>query len=494
MHSRVWIFALLFVAAAFSSASAGQPMRDLLKELSPQACASCGKTEKFKEKMVVSDRLPTAGTGYIWKVLRVCGIIVGHEKEGDKGIVSWLFTADSDRPAWGPKPIDYNFKNIFHQVRHPLKCIATMHLVVDKAWRYICREEPQIKMKDPILVRCAKMWVYWNLKAEKKAEMTYRVEAIKEAFPEMSRRLGVKLNPDMMKRVSKRTHSTEHDYVVTWQDLHRALEPDFYKQLVLLAQRYGYDVKEGKALIGRWGAMKRALIGLLTICGLAFGSVDAGAVREERQLLITGCARSGTAYVARVLRDCGLDVGHEKDASFGLVSWPMTVDTPQRLWGPPSGRYRFKHIFHQVRHPLKTIASFHLANELSWRYVFKHIPEIKLNDKMIVRCAKYWVYWNLKAEKRAEWTYRVEDMEKALPEMSRRLGVPLDASVLKNISKHYHQRPYHVHLTWEILHRTLKEELYTKVVRLAERYGYDVKEALTLLNKAETPYEDEDRS
>lgn len=232
----------------------------------------------------------------------------------------------------------------------------------------------------------------------------------------------------------------------------------------------------------------------LALFGLFFASLEAKHERDERELLITGCARSGTAFIARVLRDCGLEVGHEKDSAYGIVSWPMTVNTPQRLWGPPSARYRFKHIFHQVRHPLKTIASFHLANELSWRYIFKHIPEIRLDDKMIVRCAKYWVYWNLKAEKRAEFTYRVEDIENALPEMSRRLGVPLDTKVLKNISKNYHQRPYHVHLTWEILHRTLKADLYTKVVRLAERYGYDVKEAIALMDKSETPYEDEDRS
>ena len=78
----------------------------------------------------------------------------------------------------------------------------------------------------------------------------------------------------------------------------------------------------------------------------------------------------------------------------------MTVQSREQLWGPPSSNYRFKHIFHQVRHPLKTIASFHLANERSWRYVFKHIPEMKIHEKIIVRCAKYWVYWNLMAEEK----------------------------------------------------------------------------------------------
>lgn len=252
MYMKAVAAGLFFGAALFGSAFAAQTGHDLLRESTldyTQACATCGKSKEVNEKLVLVIGCPRAGTGYIWKVLRVCGIPVGHEKDGDQGIVSWLFTADTDRPAWGPNPVDYRFKHIFHQVRDPLKCIATMHLVVDRAWRYICREEPQIKLNEPLLVRCAKMWVYWNLKAEKKAEFTYRVEAIKSILPELSDHLGVKLDANLVKRVSTHTHSTEHNHVVTWKDLKDALEPDFYKKLVHLAKRYGYDVKEGLALM-----------------------------------------------------------------------------------------------------------------------------------------------------------------------------------------------------------------------------------------------------
>lgn len=230
--------------------------------------------------------------------------------------------------------------------------------------------------------------------------------------------------------------------------------------------------------------MKRLFSFTLAFC-LCFGALSAKVERQPRELLIVGCARSGTAYIAQVLQKCGLDVGHERDKSFGIVSWSMTVDTRQRLWGPPAAGFRFKHIFHQVRHPLKTIASFHLANELSWRYVFKHVPEIKIHDKIIVRCAKYWYYWNLKAEKRAEFTYRVEDIENAFPEMSRRLGIPLDPQVLKRVSKRTHPRPYNLELSWDILYKTLSDDLYDKVVTLAERYGYDVSEALAVRNRGQ---------
>lgn len=207
-----------------------------------------------------------------------------------------------------------------------------------------------------------------------------------------------------------------------------------------------------------------------------------GPVKQQRELLITGCARSGTTFIARVLRKSGLAVGHERDGAFGVVSWSMGIDTTDRCWGPSSGLYQFKHIFHQVRHPLKAIASFHLANQRSWDYVYRHIPQINREDKMIVRCVKYWIYWNLKAEKRAEWTYRVEDIENALPEMGRRLGRDLDPAIAKETSKTVNQRDYPIVITWKILSQTLKPELYLKLIKLAERYGYDVSEGYALKN------------
>lgn len=256
MHTGFCALLTALCIGVLSSAGAAENPIALLKAGGPQGCSTCGKnkSKETKEKLVLVVGCPRSGTAYIWKVLRTNGIDVGHEKEREQGVVSWLFTADSNKPAWGPRPVDYHFQHIFHQVRDPLKCIATMHLVIDRAWRYICREVPEIKLEDPILVRCAKMWYYWNMKAEQKAEMTYRVEAIKSALPEMSRRLGVELDPEVLKRISKTTHSTDHPYVVTWKDLHDALEPNFYKQLLQLAKHYGYDVSGGMALLkGRAG-------------------------------------------------------------------------------------------------------------------------------------------------------------------------------------------------------------------------------------------------
>ena len=33
-----------------------------------------------------------------------------------------------------------------------------------------------------------------------------------------------------------------------------------------------------------------------------------------------------------------------------------------------------------------------------WNYILSQIPEIRISDSHLVKCAKYWYYWNLKAE------------------------------------------------------------------------------------------------
>ncbi|MCE5315889.1 MAG: hypothetical protein LLG04_00820 [Parachlamydia sp.] len=204
-----------------------------------------------------------------------------------------------------------------------------------------------------------------------------------------------------------------------------------------------------------------------------------GGNKKEVEFLITGCARSGTHYIAKVLRLHGLDVVHEGNARCGIVSWPMAVNSDNSPWGPGSNNYYFKHIFHQVRHPLKTIASVMLTEPgRTWHYVCKAVPEIKLKDPRIIRAAKYWYYWNLIAESKAELTYRVEDVAETFPELSRILGYTLDTAFLNNVSTDAGTRKRKPrNLTWLDLRKALNDNLYDKIVCLAERYGYDVREA-----------------
>lgn len=194
----------------------------------------------------------------------------------------------------------------------------------------------------------------------------------------------------------------------------------------------------------------------------------------SRSLLVTGCARSGTGYISRVLCHAGLDIRHEQIGKDGISSWVMVAPTEKTPWGPGRKNIHFTHIFHQVRDPLKTISSvFSTEPTASWKYIMDYIPQILPEDSKTVKAAKYWYYWNLKAAELAEWTYRVEDIREVWVEMEHRLGRKLDISALDCVPKNANTRGNHLRdFTWEDLKRELEPNLYRDIRALARFYGY----------------------
>lgn len=196
-------------------------------------------------------------------------------------------------------------------------------------------------------------------------------------------------------------------------------------------------------------------------------------------VLITGCGRSGTTYTTNLLRTCGLDIKHEDIGIDGSVSWLMAVDSDYTPHGPGSNGTYFRHTFHQIRNPLDVITSFYINinNDFlpAWNYIIAYVPEIKREDPSLVKCAKYWYYWNLKAEQKAEWRYRIEDIEEVLEEMSIRLGVVINKNVLNVVPKNTNSwHPIEKKITWKELQQVLSEEDFNNIQQLAIKYGYSV--------------------
>lgn len=83
-------------------------------------------------------------------------------------------------------------------------------------------------------------------------------------------------------------------------------------------------------------------------------------MKGRRQFLVLGHPRSGTAYAAWVLRQCGYDVGHERMGAHGTASWMFAVHNgpyPFTFDGSYRGRFKFEQVIHIVREPLAAIAS-----------------------------------------------------------------------------------------------------------------------------------------
>lgn len=200
--------------------------------------------------------------------------------------------------------------------------------------------------------------------------------------------------------------------------------------------------------------------------------------KEEKKVLVTGCGRSGTGYMCAFLKASGLDVHHEYMGQEGTVSWLMGADVEKAPWGPLSKDFHFQHVFHQVRNPLKVIQSFYNVPPLAtWEWIAHSIPQIHLEDPLLTKCAKYWVYWNKMVEKKAEWTFRIEDFDRVYPEMGQRLGVKFNRKVLNTIGKKTNTKgPPKRIITWKILKEELDPQTYAQVVKMAKRYKYPTKD------------------
>ncbi len=155
-----------------------------------------------------------------------------------------------------------------------------------------------------------------------------------------------------------------------------------------------------------------------------------------------------------MLRRLGLDVGHERLGRDGVASWALAVDATSTPWGPSWHDVRFDVVLHQVRHPLGVVNSALSFREESWRFICEHIP-VSIEDPLPLRSAAYWYHWNNEAEKKAELTYRVEDVAGVLEDICARLGCAVDHSVLDRVPTDVNtrRRGRVFHLTEEALER-----------------------------------------
>ena len=212
----------------------------------------------------------------------------------------------------------------------------------------------------------------------------------------------------------------------------------------------------------------------------------------NRKLLVIGCGRSGTRYISKLLIKCGVDVGHERTGKDGVASWYMTPGLESEAHytgtGLPFGKMS-KYadlgsdpiIIHQVRHPLKAIASQQTFLPASWKYVESFaFTKISPKDSRLLKCMKYWYYWNLKAEQSADALFRVEELPNEFEAFCVALGRPelvSDASykILKETSTTINsRRKRYTPLAWRHLHKEAPH-LCTRIKKLATKYNYDIR-------------------
>lgn len=202
----------------------------------------------------------------------------------------------------------------------------------------------------------------------------------------------------------------------------------------------------------------------------------------KRSLLVTGCGRSGTTYIARLLQAGGLRIEHEAMRQDGTVSWFFAVDSGSMPpWGDSGGKpinaYRFEHIVHQVRQPLQAIGSSQTLQPASWDFAAQFIP-LKAGDTPLLRGMKYWLHWNLLAQKKAHYTYRVEALGdvQGFDAFCRAIGRPKLAARHEKLmaaapTTENTRRGGYTALAWDDL-RAEDAALTADIEALARSYGY----------------------
>jgi hypothetical protein len=230
--------------------------------------------------------------------------------------------------------------------------------------------------------------------------------------------------------------------------------------------------------------------------------------------LITGCGRSGTHSIAKLLSNMGIPAIHE-GASVGSisVSWfyaPMNSvkefnrsDHFANLYGTGinlavldkrNGPFQFSPIVHITREPRAHIEATNRCicregtylesslgknfSDVSWAYAARYIA--LGNSSGIARSAKYWLFWNIMVERSARFHFRIEDLNPralvAALGLEARAQVPGDG-IPTSLQVHEaelsgNSRSRRSVLDWETLRDYAGAQMVARICLTAKKYGY----------------------
>ena len=173
-------------------------------------------------------------------------------------------------------------------------------------------------------------------------------------------------------------------------------------------------------------------------------------------------------YMSAVLQKLGLDVRHENMGRDGAVSWRRAKGRPFQMSGCP---VTFAHVFHQVRAPLPAISSIATIGPEAWHYVYETVPGVTLGASTLLRSMQLWYFMNREFERGAEWTFRIEDIDVALPDLCEMLGVRFSKKAPESVPRNVNARE-HSSVGWADLFAA-DPRLAVDIMNMAGRYGYE---------------------
>lgn len=201
------------------------------------------------------------------------------------------------------------------------------------------------------------------------------------------------------------------------------------------------------------------------------------------RVLVTGCGRSGTRFVATALKHAGVNAGHEHLFTTTMHEWPANYYSGVEIsWLAVPWLHELPSdvsIVHLVRHPLDVVRSFLGIRffEKQWseytRFVMNYCPGDVLDGKPIDQALGYWLGWNSMVSVSNHIRIRVECLTPAiLCSLFGTLGFRLSRRKLEEsfekLGTRHNGRERALTTSAEILKRPLGK----KVRSLAVEYGY----------------------
>jgi hypothetical protein len=154
---------------------------------------------------------------------------------------------------------------------------------------------------------------------------------------------------------------------------------------------------------------------------------------DNKKIVVTGCARSGTRFMKRLLNSKGINknIGHERLYAGGIVSWKIVHRYQSRLLFNYMLKYDTTWI-HLLRNPVKNIQSVSRlcvdGSRIAYQPFLDQFPwynKRKFTKHPYIIGALNWIEWNKRIKEifPIDITIRVERLGKSLDELSDRLGV-----------------------------------------------------------------------
>lgn len=200
---------------------------------------------------------------------------------------------------------------------------------------------------------------------------------------------------------------------------------------------------------------------------------------DHRKFLIVGHPGPGTSFVVSLMRQIGIDIGHERDGLDGFSSWTFAVDDDcGALAGDRITRCRrnvhWNWLIHPVQKPETAMQSIILANKLPEGFAFRrrHILQrrgIDIGDAAseLDKAVLSLVLWSeIIDEMRPDLTFQVETAPDCVFDWLKRIGYKLSNDHSSVEIKSDTQQPRS--LKWE----RLSSSSLSHLRNYCERYAY----------------------